>query len=69
MMSEFSPELIDYLDGKISFEEFEKRRSERKAKEKESKKVGTALIYSKTKLAIVNRDSFRLTVKSCTGRN
>lgn len=37
-MSEFSPELIDYLDGKISFEEFEKRRSERKAKEKESKK-------------------------------
>ncbi|XP_041936378.1 general transcription factor 3C polypeptide 3 [Alosa sapidissima] len=38
MMSEFSPELIDYLDGKISFEEFEKRRSERKAKEKESKK-------------------------------
>ena len=40
MMSEFSPELIDYLDGRISFEEFEKRRAERKAKEKESKKVG-----------------------------
>lgn len=38
-MSEFSPELIDYLDGKISFEEFEKRREERKAQEKESKKV------------------------------
>ncbi|XP_012678907.2 general transcription factor 3C polypeptide 3 [Clupea harengus] len=38
MMSEFSPELIDYLDGRISFEEFEKRRAERKAKEKESKK-------------------------------
>lgn len=53
MMSEFSPELIDYLDGKISFEEFEKRRSERKAKEKESKKVGTALIYSKTREILV----------------
>ncbi|XP_063049949.1 general transcription factor 3C polypeptide 3-like, partial [Engraulis encrasicolus] len=38
-MSEFSPELIDYLDGKISFEEFEKRREERKAQEKESKKA------------------------------
>ena len=29
-MSGFSPELIDYLEGKISFEEFERRREERK---------------------------------------
>ncbi|XP_036396803.1 general transcription factor 3C polypeptide 3 [Megalops cyprinoides] len=34
MMSGFSPELIDYLEGKISFEEFEKQREERKSKEK-----------------------------------
>ncbi|XP_030065603.1 general transcription factor 3C polypeptide 3 isoform X1 [Microcaecilia unicolor] len=34
-MSGFSPELIDYLEGKISFEEFERRREERKAQEKE----------------------------------
>ncbi|KAG9477965.1 hypothetical protein GDO78_013124 [Eleutherodactylus coqui] len=33
-MSGFSPELIDYLEGKISFEEFEKRREERQAREK-----------------------------------
>ncbi|CAJ0938598.1 unnamed protein product [Ranitomeya imitator] len=33
-MSGFSPELIDYLDGKISFEEFETRREERQAREK-----------------------------------
>ncbi|KAJ8350507.1 hypothetical protein SKAU_G00256370 [Synaphobranchus kaupii] len=33
-MSGFNPELIDYLEGKISFEEFEKRREERKSKEK-----------------------------------
>ncbi|XP_040261605.1 general transcription factor 3C polypeptide 3 [Bufo bufo] len=33
-MSGFSPELIDYLEGKISFEEFEKRREERQASEK-----------------------------------
>ncbi|CAH2306692.1 general transcription factor 3C polypeptide 3 [Pelobates cultripes] len=33
-MSGFSPELIDYLEGKISFEEFEKRREERQANEK-----------------------------------
>ncbi|OCT86295.1 hypothetical protein XELAEV_18019987mg [Xenopus laevis] len=32
-MSGFSPELIDYLEGKISFEEFEKRREERLAAE------------------------------------
>ncbi|XP_078536552.1 general transcription factor 3C polypeptide 3 [Lissotriton helveticus] len=30
-MSGFSPELIDYLEGRISFEEFEKRREERKS--------------------------------------
>ncbi|XP_063174115.1 general transcription factor 3C polypeptide 3 [Candoia aspera] len=29
-MSGFSPELIEYLEGKISFEEFERRREERK---------------------------------------
>lgn len=33
-MSGFSPELIDYLEGKISFEEFERRREERKTGEK-----------------------------------
>lgn len=33
-MSGFSPELIDYLEGKISFEEFERRREERKTREK-----------------------------------
>uniref|UniRef100_A0A8C9WQR5 General transcription factor IIIC, polypeptide 3 n=1 Tax=Scleropages formosus TaxID=113540 RepID=A0A8C9WQR5_SCLFO len=33
-MSGFSPELIDYLEGRISFEEFEQRREERRAKEK-----------------------------------
>ncbi|XP_038572101.1 general transcription factor 3C polypeptide 3 [Micropterus salmoides] len=32
-MSGFSAELIDYLEGRISFEEFDKRRDERKAKE------------------------------------
>ncbi|KAM9325619.1 general transcription factor 3C polypeptide 3 [Gastrophryne carolinensis] len=33
-MSGFSNELIDYLEGKISFEEFEKRREERQLNEK-----------------------------------
>ncbi|KAJ8252810.1 hypothetical protein GJAV_G00205870 [Gymnothorax javanicus] len=33
-MSAFNPELIDYLEGKISFEEFERRREERKSKQK-----------------------------------
>eukprot|EP00061_Rhincodon_typus_P014691 g41882.t1 len=33
-MSGFSPELIDYLEGKISFEEFERLREERKAIER-----------------------------------
>ncbi|KAM7365490.1 hypothetical protein PAMP_016410 [Pampus punctatissimus] len=32
-MSGFSAELIDYLEGRITFEEFDKRRDERKAKE------------------------------------
>ncbi|XP_068926265.1 general transcription factor 3C polypeptide 3 [Petaurus breviceps papuanus] len=35
-MSGFSPELIDYLEGKISFEEFERRREERKTREKKA---------------------------------
>lgn len=35
-MSGFSPELIEYLEGKISFEEFEQRREERKSREKVS---------------------------------
>ncbi|XP_001369886.2 general transcription factor 3C polypeptide 3 isoform X1 [Monodelphis domestica] len=35
-MSGFSPELIDYLEGKISFEEFERRREERKTREKKT---------------------------------
>ncbi|XP_027722000.1 general transcription factor 3C polypeptide 3 [Vombatus ursinus] len=35
-MSGFSSELIDYLEGKISFEEFERRREERKTREKKS---------------------------------
>ncbi|XP_039611821.1 general transcription factor 3C polypeptide 3 isoform X1 [Polypterus senegalus] len=34
-MSGFSRELVDYLEGKISFEEFEKLREERKEKDKE----------------------------------
>ncbi|XP_070814221.1 general transcription factor 3C polypeptide 3 [Chaetodon trifascialis] len=34
-MSAFSAELIDYLEGRITFEEFDKRRDERKAKESE----------------------------------
>ncbi|XP_032362386.1 general transcription factor 3C polypeptide 3 [Etheostoma spectabile] len=34
-MSGFSAELIDYLEGRITFEEFDKRRDERKAKESE----------------------------------
>uniref|UniRef100_A0A7N6ANT8 General transcription factor IIIC, polypeptide 3 n=1 Tax=Anabas testudineus TaxID=64144 RepID=A0A7N6ANT8_ANATE len=33
-MSGFSAELIDYLEGKISFEEFDRRRDERKSKVK-----------------------------------
>ncbi|XP_073498435.1 general transcription factor 3C polypeptide 3 [Phyllobates terribilis] len=39
-MSGFSPELIDYLDGKISFEEFEKRREERQREKKDSSNLG-----------------------------
>lgn len=31
-MSGFSEELIDYLEGRITFEEFDKRRDERKSK-------------------------------------
>lgn len=31
-MSGFSNELIDYLEGRITFEEFDRRRDERKAK-------------------------------------
>ncbi|XP_042369236.1 general transcription factor 3C polypeptide 3 [Plectropomus leopardus] len=34
-MSGFSAELIEYLEGRITFEEFDKRRDERKAKEME----------------------------------
>lgn len=34
-MSGFSAELIEYLEGRITFEEFDKRRDERKAKESE----------------------------------
>ncbi|XP_031708076.1 general transcription factor 3C polypeptide 3 [Anarrhichthys ocellatus] len=34
-MSGFSSELIDYLEGRITFEEFDQRRDERKAKESE----------------------------------
>lgn len=39
-MSGFSPELIDYLEGKISFEEFERRREERKTREKKVRRCG-----------------------------
>ncbi|KAK2880249.1 general transcription factor 3C polypeptide 3 isoform X1 [Channa argus] len=35
-MSGFSAELIDYLEGRISFEEFDRRRDERKAKGSEA---------------------------------
>ncbi|KAM4705951.1 general transcription factor 3C polypeptide 3 [Rhinophrynus dorsalis] len=35
-MSGFSPELIDYLEGKISFEEFEKRREERQDSDRQN---------------------------------
>ncbi|XP_014340256.1 general transcription factor 3C polypeptide 3 isoform X2 [Latimeria chalumnae] len=38
-MSGFSPELIDYLEGKITFEEFERLRKKRKAKEGEEAKT------------------------------
>uniref|UniRef100_A0A674ARI7 General transcription factor IIIC, polypeptide 3 n=1 Tax=Salmo trutta TaxID=8032 RepID=A0A674ARI7_SALTR len=41
-MSGFSSELIDYLEGRISFEEFEIRREERKAKLKVS---GTSTLH------------------------
>ncbi|KAK2856729.1 hypothetical protein Q5P01_005464 [Channa striata] len=34
-MSGFSAELIDYLEGRISFEEFDRRRDERKSKDSE----------------------------------
>ncbi|XP_024153735.1 general transcription factor 3C polypeptide 3 [Oryzias melastigma] len=34
-MSAFSSELIDYLEGRITFEEFDRRRDERKAEESE----------------------------------
>ncbi|XP_071320675.1 general transcription factor 3C polypeptide 3 isoform X2 [Trachinotus anak] len=34
-MSGFSAELIDYLEGRITFEEFDRRRDERRAKESE----------------------------------
>uniref|UniRef100_A0A3Q3G776 General transcription factor IIIC, polypeptide 3 n=1 Tax=Labrus bergylta TaxID=56723 RepID=A0A3Q3G776_9LABR len=36
-MSAFSAELIDYLEGRITFEEFDKRRDERKPKVKSNK--------------------------------
>uniref|UniRef100_A0A8K9X4L5 General transcription factor IIIC, polypeptide 3 n=1 Tax=Oncorhynchus mykiss TaxID=8022 RepID=A0A8K9X4L5_ONCMY len=42
-MSAFSSELIDYLEGRISFEEFEIRREERKAKLKVS---GTSTLHA-----------------------
>uniref|UniRef100_A0A4W5R2H7 General transcription factor IIIC, polypeptide 3 n=1 Tax=Hucho hucho TaxID=62062 RepID=A0A4W5R2H7_9TELE len=42
-MSGFSSELIDYLEGRISFEEFEIRREERKAKLKVS---GTSALHA-----------------------
>ncbi|XP_070588226.1 general transcription factor 3C polypeptide 3 [Erythrolamprus reginae] len=40
-MSGFSPELIEYLEGKISFEEFERRREERKSCERKGQNVLT----------------------------
>ncbi|KAM3855228.1 general transcription factor 3C polypeptide 3 isoform 1-T1 [Vipera latastei] len=40
-MSGFSPELIEYLEGKISFEEFERRREERKNCERKGQNVLT----------------------------
>lgn len=45
-MSGFSAELIDYLEGRISFEEFDKRRDERKAKVRRA-----AALKSRAKLA------------------
>ncbi|XP_075433809.1 general transcription factor 3C polypeptide 3 [Ascaphus truei] len=41
-MSGFSPELIDYLDGTISFEEFEQRREERQARDKDATTTAAA---------------------------
>ncbi|XP_055667775.1 general transcription factor 3C polypeptide 3 isoform X5 [Falco peregrinus] len=41
-MSGFSPELIEYLEGKISFEEFERRREERKSREKDGENAEEA---------------------------
>lgn len=43
-MSGFSPELIDYLEGKISFEEFERRREERKTREKKVSRWAPVLL-------------------------
>lgn len=43
-MSGFSPELIDYLEGKISFEEFERRREERKTREKKVSRWALVLL-------------------------
>uniref|UniRef100_A0A4W6EVU5 General transcription factor IIIC, polypeptide 3 n=1 Tax=Lates calcarifer TaxID=8187 RepID=A0A4W6EVU5_LATCA len=37
-MSGFSAELIDYLEGRITFEEFDRRRDERRAKEKKQQR-------------------------------
>lgn len=51
-MSGFSAQLIDYLEGRITFEEFDKRRDERKTKVKKQhqlyhlpvkKKLGNAV--------------------------
>lgn len=53
-MSGFSAELIDYLEGRITFEEFDKRRDERKSKVKQQneldllvsvRKLGNVAVY------------------------
>lgn len=38
-MSGFSSELIDYLEGRITFEEFDRRRDERKAEVRQTDRV------------------------------
>ncbi|XP_048450573.1 general transcription factor 3C polypeptide 3-like [Rhincodon typus] len=54
-MSGFSPELIDYLEGKISFEEFERLREERKAIEREA--IGDGVTEDEAEItAVEDRD-------------
>uniref|UniRef100_W5KPZ4 General transcription factor IIIC, polypeptide 3 n=1 Tax=Astyanax mexicanus TaxID=7994 RepID=W5KPZ4_ASTMX len=63
-MSESSPELNDYLEGKISFEEFERRREERKAK---IKVILTEHVASWSSLQSISVETCNQAVFSLTG--